>query len=96
MVYIEQISNYGEMFILVGLCWLHRLPQIILCGEMKKKTPANEPKKRYRDLVSIDIQNLNLSYSWQDLCLDRESCYRMGHPSCVLLRVVCCKQLTFR
>ena len=53
----------------------NRLPQITFYGEMKKRH-AHGPKKRWRDLVSIDLQNLNLlSDSWQDLCLDRESWY---------------------
>ena len=54
----------------------NRLPQIVLYGEMKKKRPAHRPKKRWRNLVSIDLQNLNLSDSWQELCLDRDTWYK--------------------
>ena len=54
----------------------NRLPQIVLYGEMRKKRPAHGPKKRWRDLVSTDLQNLNLSDSWQELCLDSNTWYK--------------------
>jgi len=66
--------------------WLHwlghavhvnenRLPQIVLHGEMKKMRPPHGPKKCWKDLVSIDLQNINLSDTWQDLCLYRDKWY---------------------
>ena len=37
-----------------------RLPKIVLFGELKNKHPGHGPKKRWRDLVSGDLQQLGM------------------------------------
>ena len=53
-----------------------RLPKIILSGELKNKRPAYGPKKRWRDLISGDLQQLGMVNSWYQLCQDRGEWYK--------------------
>ena len=52
-----------------------RLPSIMLFGEMKKKRPANQPRKSWRDLVSNDLNLLGID-GWYELCQDRDCWYQ--------------------
>ena len=53
-----------------------RLPKIVLFGELKNKRPAHGPKKRWRDLVSADLQQLGMVTGWYQVCQDRGEWYK--------------------
>jgi len=58
------INQISKIIIERRLCWLGHvgcmdenwLPQIVLCEELRKKRPAHEPKKLWRDLVFADLR----------------------------------------
>ena len=60
----------------VGRMGDDRLPKIVLFGELKNKRPEHGPKKRWRDLVSGDLQQLGMVNSWYQLCQDRGEWYK--------------------
>ena len=51
-----------------------RLPNMLF-GEVTKKRPAHEPRKRWRDLVSNDLKVLSID-GWYELCQDRDCWYQ--------------------
>ena len=52
------------------LDWMddERLPKKMLFGELRKRRACHGPKKRWRDLVVLDLQAVGLKEDWYWLC----------------------------
>ena len=48
----------------------HRSPNQLLFGELSKKRPQHSTKKRWRDLVTSDVQCIGAGDRWYDLAQD--------------------------
>ncbi len=56
----------------VGRMSAERLPKMLLFGELRKKRPCHGTKKRWRDLVSHDLQAIGMERRWYQWCQDRQ------------------------
>ena len=66
-----------------------RLPKRMLFVELVKRRPCHGPKKRWRYLVSADLQALQLNSEWYQLCQDRREwfeCFWSGIDEVALTR----------
>ncbi len=52
----------------VGRMSAERLPKMLLFGELRKKRPCHGTKKRWRDLVSRDLQAIGMARRWYQRC----------------------------
>ena len=49
-----------------------RLPNRLLFGELNMKRPCHGAKKRWRDVLKVDLQAIGVYDRWHKLCQDRE------------------------
>ena len=49
-----------------------RLPNRLLFGELNMKRPCHRKKKRWRDVLKVDLQAIDVCDKWYELCQDRE------------------------
>ena len=50
-----------------------RIPKQLLFGELEKKRPRHGTKRRWRDVATSDIKEVNISDGWYDLAQDRKA-----------------------
>ena len=49
-----------------------RLPNRLLFGELNMKRPCHRAKKRWRDVLKVDLQAIGVYDRWYELCQDRK------------------------
>ena len=52
-----------------------RLPNRLLFGELNMKRPCHGIKKRWRDVLKVDLQAIGVYDRWYEFCLDRKGCF---------------------
>ena len=57
----------------VALIDEERLPNRLLFGELNMKRLCHETKKRWRDVLKVDFQEIGVCYRWHELCQDRKA-----------------------
>ena len=56
----------------VGRMDEERLPNRLLFGELNMKRPCHGAKKRWRDVLKVDLQAIGVYDRWYELCKDRK------------------------
>ena len=56
----------------VGCMDEERFPNRLLFGELNMKTSCHRAKKRWRDVLKVDLQAIGVYDRWQELCQDRK------------------------
>ena len=67
------------------LCWLGllglmepmRMPKQLLFGELEKRRPCHGMKKRWQDVVTLDLQAVGIKDAWYEVAQDREAWYQV-------------------
>ena len=54
-----------------------RMPKKLLFGELKKKRPRHGPKRRWRDVVQCDVEELGVKSTWYSICQERNEWYQL-------------------
>ena len=54
-----------------------RLPNRLLFGELNMKRPCHGAKKRWRDVVKVDLQAIGVYDRWYELCQDRKGWFHL-------------------
>ena len=50
-----------------------RMPKQLLFGELEKKRPSHGTKRRWRDLVAVDLKRTEMIDGWYDQAQDRRA-----------------------
>ena len=56
----------------VGRMNERQLPKKLLFGELRKTRPSHGTKRRWRDLVGLDLKSIGVKDNWYQLCQDRK------------------------
>ena len=56
----------------VGCMVEERLPNRLLFGELNMKRPCHRAKKRWRNVLKVDLQAIGVYDRWYELCQDRK------------------------
>ena len=56
----------------VGRMDEERLPNRLLFGELNMKRPCHGIKKRWRDVLKVDLQAIGVYDRWYEFCQDRK------------------------
>lgn len=49
-----------------------RLPKIIQFGELKKTRPRHGTKRRWRNVVKLDVEAIGVGGGWYEACQDKK------------------------
>ena len=61
----------------VGRMDEERLPNRLLFGELNMKRPCHGAKKRWRDILKVDLQAIGVYVRWYELCQDRKGWFHL-------------------
>ena len=64
----QRLRGLGHM----GRMDEERLPNRLLFGELNMKRPCHGIKKRWRDVLKVDLQAIGVYDRWYEFCQDRK------------------------